>query len=138
MAGKKKLKVFTVQRFDWFYDDEYHGRVGEGVAVKTFRDRARAEEYRRHQERKLRRSEFPNPFVMNGCDLESQTSLSIDEFREAVRNLGLYPPDREWACYDWWEENRDDFTPEQEDALWALLDQVQLLEVVETEIDVEP
>jgi hypothetical protein len=138
MPGKQKLKVYTVQRFDWFYNDEYQERFGNGTAVKTFRDRARAEEYRLREERKLRRSHFPNPFAMMGLGLESQTSLSLDEFREAIRKLGLYPPERAWDCYDWWEQNKDDLTPEQEDALWGLLDQVRLLEVVETEIEVEP
>lgn len=136
--AKQRVEVFVVRKHLWMYNDEYDDLEGS-EPVRTFRDRARAEEHRQELERRARRGEFGcadfNPFNMAGYELDDQTSRTEDELAEAVEALGLEPPDDgEW--FTWWADHAEDFTPEQREALWALFDAIAFFEVVADEVEV--
>src|SRR5262249_34964357 len=131
--ARQLVEVFVVRKKFWFYTDEYDAPVGSD-AIQTFRDRHKAEEYRQEQERLTRRGEdggrLYNPFLMNSNDLSDQSSHDEDEFAELAESLGFEPPERAIDWCAWWEENHEDFTPEQREAIWALFDRIELYEVV--------
>jgi hypothetical protein len=136
MARKKYVTVFMVQKHAWFYNDEFF-MVVDSEPVQTFRDRARAEQYRAEVERAARRSDpmACNPFSLNGVELDAVTSLGEDDLARRVEEIGLEPPeDGHW--HNWWYEKAEEFTPDQLEAVWGLCDRVQLFEVVEDRVEV--
>jgi hypothetical protein len=142
MAVKQKVKVFVVQKFNWEYNDEYYYHDDEGSAIKTFRDRAKAEAYRLQLERDCR--DGINPFEMNDLDLAGQTSLSAAELGRRLRAAGIEPPegidednDGYVEFFEWWSDAADDLTGEQRNVVWDLCDRARFYEVVETEVEVE-
>jgi hypothetical protein len=142
MAVKQKVKVFVVQKYQWEYSDEYYYRDDGGSAIKTFRDRAKAEAYRMELERECR--DGINPFEMNDLDLGAQTSLGTGELCRRLRAAGIEPPegvgeddDGYVEFFEWWSDNGEDLTEEQRHVVWDLCDRARFYDVVETEVEVE-
>jgi len=133
----KRVKAYVVHQRQWWYNDEYHQPFDPGTPVKTFLSREKAEVYRREKECITRKKgELTNPFWLQGCDWGDWSSLSQAEFDRQMRTLGVEPLGRT-SPYDWWEDIVDDLTDEQRNRIWDLLDQINLFEVVETEIELE-
>jgi hypothetical protein len=135
--ARAKLKVFVVQKFFWWYNDEYWSGLGDGDPIRTFRDRGRAEAYRMELERAARREKGICPFDINGLGLEDQTSLSESEFRRRLSAAGIDGPGVGEYFRSWWDDVEATLTEEQRDLVWDLLDLAQFYRVEETEIEVE-
>jgi hypothetical protein len=142
MAVKQRVKVFVVQKYQWEYSDEYYYHEDTGAAIKTFRDRAKAEAYRMELERECR--DGINPFEMNDLDLGAQTSLGGGELCRRLHAAGIEPPegvgqddDGYVEFFEWWCDVADELTLEQRNVVWDLCDRARFYDVVETEVEVE-
>jgi hypothetical protein len=62
--------------------------------------------------------------------------VSQAEFDRRVRELGVEPIGRTYP-FEWWEEIKGELTDEQRNAIWDLLDQIRLFEVVPTRVELE-
>jgi hypothetical protein len=99
-----------------------------------------AERERARRERAVR--ELLNPFWFSSGSSRGMTALSNETFRARVCELGLIPPPPVPTGYgdganwvEWWEVESANWTAEQRNAVWDLLDKVQLFDVVEIELE---
>src|SRR5262249_12820595 len=109
MASPSAKTVYVVQEVHWEYNDEYHYPAGEGQPVKAFRDRQRAEAYRRELEQAPHVQQclaclfnFAGAYQFDDS-LARMTSLSEAELFERIRAAGLPAPKGppySWA--DWY------------------------------------
>jgi hypothetical protein len=135
MAKPKRIRAYVVQRRNWWYNDEYHMPLDE-TPVKTFLSREKAEAYRLQQEHAARKKgEFTNPFWLAGLSWDDWSSTSQEEFDRRLRELDVRPLGRQYPS-EWWEEVERNLTDEQRNAIWDLLDRVQLFVVEETAVEV--
>jgi hypothetical protein len=142
MPVKQKVQVYVVQKFNWEYNDEYFYHDDEGSAIKTFRDRAKAEAYRMELEQACR--DGINPFEMNDLDLAGQTSLNAGELARRLSAAGIEPPegvgddeDGYVEFFEWWMDHAEELTEEQRHLVWDLCDRARFYDIVETEVEVE-
>lgn len=131
------VKAYVVHQKQWWYNDEYHQTLEPGTPVKTFLVREKAEVYRREKECSARKKgEVTNPFSLQGLDWGDWASLPQGEFDQRMQQLGVTPLGRN-DPWGWWDDVVGDLTDEQRNAIWDLLDQISLFEVVETEVELE-
>jgi len=138
-AAAPTTKAYIVQRINWNYNDEYFYRgAGEGddQPVKAFRDRARAEAHlRKLVDDECADWDGVNPFEM-GQSLADVTSMSGTELANAVRAVGLRPPDANseinelYTWYEWYSG-----PGEESEAVWRLLDRIRFFEIIEIAVE---
>jgi hypothetical protein len=134
-AGLDRKRVYLVQRRGWFLG-EAEGRPScwrheedNGVPVRTFLGRQRAETFCRDLERQARREMAPFQFAPAGPGPSAQ----------ALAGLGLRPPTAQefprrgardridwWA---WWDAVAPELTDAQREGLWGVLEEVHFYEV---------
>jgi hypothetical protein len=136
-AGLDKRKVFLVERLGWFLAED-EGRPtcerseeDNGVPVRAFLGRQRAETFCRELEQRARREMTPFQFALaHGGPPAAQ----------ALAGLGLRPPTAQsyprrgardridwWA---WWDAVAPGLTEAQREGLWGLLEEVHFYEVL--------
>jgi hypothetical protein len=137
MSTHQSRKVYVVQEIHWEYNDEYYD-PGLPEPVRAFRDRDRAESYRREQEVKARRaSHCSNPFHYTwSYELPEISSLTEEEVLARVRQADWLVPDG--PPYDWssWYDLMQANLPESELCrLYDLFDRVRFYEIVEMDLE---
>lgn len=144
----RKKKLYLVQRLAWRpvvrYDDgravtEQH-ESAEGVPVRAFETKAEATKYAKHLTAEARRE--LNPFQFTYCDLERLTGASDKELIRAVEKAGLPAPaervEPRWGSESidwlrWYDDLADTLIDAERDAIWDLLDRLELYRVVDVE-----
>jgi hypothetical protein len=148
----RNKKLYMVQRLAWrpVYNEDI-GRAGceqhespEGVPVRAFDTKARAAKYARHLTAEARRE--LNPFQFTYEDIEAIMNGEEDDLVATVEKLQL-PSPREVtrqcygaSCIDWprwYDEVADDLGDAERDAIWDMLDCVELYRVVEVKFLLE-
>lgn len=139
MAGQRKMYVviqhITANRYGMFVGLKGTAQ-GEPVLACASEEKAIGLARKLEQEaRKL----LP-PFTSG--DPDTWSSLGLKELAARLEKLGLrdlpslgiagWKASRHWRR--WWDEHGGDLTPEQVDAIWKLLDQVELYRVVEVAV----
>lgn len=162
MAGKKRAKVYVVQRVDWRYRDrslplEQSEPPGAGFPLKAFSGREAAAAYCRKLQRRGRKQVNPFAHGKSFPALDDFTSTPTDQFIAWLEQQGVKPPEGElarWrACQDgtsypkqfdqdsfdawlgWWSENAPLWDAKRLNRIWDRLDRVRLFEVVEVEAE---
>jgi hypothetical protein len=135
-AGLDKRRVYLVQRLGWFLGEE-EGRPNceraegdNGVPVRAFLSRPRAESFCRELERRARREMAPFQFA---------PAYPGPSAAQALAGLGIRPPTAQeyprqgardridwWA---WWDAVAQELTDAQREGLWGLLEGVHFYEV---------
>lgn len=127
-------KAYVVQRLDWQYNDSWHD-LGNDEPVKAFRDRERAEAYRRELEMQSRTQQIVNAGLFGGGVLERISSLSAAEMRQRLAELGLTPPQNDdYRDHRWWATLTGRFAYLAQ-PVRDLFDRVRWYDVVEIEVD---
>jgi hypothetical protein len=149
MARKRKVepgkrKVYVVERLSWhFWCDDGNqpccnsGEEQGGVPVEVFANQSRARALCKDLERQARAEVCP--FQFHHAEPEMLSSKSEKEFHKAIRRIGLPLPTApeggyvNW--YHWWQGVEPTLTPDQREAVWDLLDQVQFYRVGSCELE---
>jgi hypothetical protein len=138
-SKRKPAKAYIVRRLNWWYNDEFYDYTVPGETLCAFRSRDKAEDHRRQLEAQARGTETPFDY---GDSFEDITNLSDEEIerRFAAADI-VYPTEADDEGWDrgewriWWEENVDEWTPEQRQAAWDVFEEVRFFEIVEIEIE---
>jgi hypothetical protein len=140
MASPNAKTVYVVQEMNWEYNDEYHFPAGE--PVKAFRDRDRAEAYRRELEQAPRVQDCLS-FLLNYAGayqfddpLPRMTSLSQAELLERIDGADLPAPQGppySWA--DWYEITWGGLEPKERHRLYDIFDRVRFYQIVEMDLE---
>ena len=150
MARKKKL--YLVQRLAWCTShNEDLGRgvcqqheSPEGVPVRAFDTKAKATKYAKELTAEARRE--LNPFQFTYQDIETLMDGNEDDLIVALAEKDLPPPRHvastsygshiiDWPR--WYDDLADTLTDTEREAIWDLLDRLELYRVVEVEFLLE-
>jgi hypothetical protein len=137
MTTDRCQKVYVVQEIHWEYNDEYYD-PGLPEPVRAFRDRDRAESYRREQEVKARRAAHcHNPFHFTWAyELSEITSLTGEEVLARVREAAWPVPDGPPYAWSVWYDTMQALLPESDLCrLYDLFDRVRFYEIVEMDLE---
>ena len=150
MARKKKL--YLVQRLAWC--TAYNKELGrgvcqqhespEGVPVRAFDTKAKAVKHAKQLTAEARQE--LNPFQFTYQDIEAIVEGDEDDLIAALAKHGLPSPQQvaitsygshliDWPR--WYDDLADTLTDAERDAIWNLLDRLELYRVVEVEFLLE-
>jgi hypothetical protein len=142
MTAPNVKTVYVVQAMNWEYNDEYHDPAGEGEPVKAFKDRERAEAYRRELEQDPRvHSCLSFLFTYAGAyqfeePLRRLTSLSEAELLERIGGANLpVPKEPRLSWQEWYELNWGGLEPNERHRLYDLFDRASFYQVVEMDLE---
>jgi hypothetical protein len=132
--------AYIVQRLSWHVWGDESGPIfnkdedDQGTPLRCFPDRKAAKACCRELETQARRE--VSPFQFHGGELELLTTLSKEEFRQAVRRLGLKPPDSKSSDWrPWWDAVAGGLTDAQREGIFDLLDQLHFYTIAQAELD---
>jgi hypothetical protein len=140
------INIYLVQRRTWFGEWSAYADPdcidGSGVPVLAFSDRKSAEAHAARLEHTAL-SEASSLFRLVKDEVyDYRLGIDEDQFCEAIRNLGLAPPEpvkkrygteRPWAR--WYDDLADTLTPGQKAGIAELFARLQVYEVVEVPLE---